>query len=60
MWQTGKQIYISIIKIISAREFLFVDILGNIQQVRKEMENIRKTLETLGKTEEKKMHGGQC
>jgi len=34
------------------------DILDNIQQVRKEMENIRQALETLGKPEGKTKYGG--
>ena len=45
---------------IFALEFWFVDILDNIQQVKKEMENIRKALNTLGKPEAKTKYGGQC
>ena len=54
--------YISIIKVydIFACEFWIVDILDNIQQVRNEMENISKTLDTLGKIAGKTKYGGQC
>lgn len=41
-------------------EFLFLDILDNIQQLQKEMKNVRKTLNTLGLSEEKTKDEGQC
>jgi len=39
---------------------MYVDILDNIQQARKKMKSIRKTLEMLGKQEKKTTYTGQC